>query len=678
MGDFAARLADIDLTILRDPKPEFWGEDGDGRRVAFTVSVSDLAKDSKNALVSLMNERLAAPCDLVVQSRNSSHPVALRLLGAGTAKPVDDSMWENTQDGRIIVESPCAIRAKPANRFFLASPIGDEWPTSDDVVRDDEDLVFADASRWRIDAVNGTSGTLSLYGDVDEGEVYIVDLILDFEQDAATSFDAQLSWLDSGDSQVGDAKTLLSATSTGRARRTWLLRAPAGAVRTQLDVAHDTPTGDCVGYLEYATLGVLHPSCAINPPFCPQAGPSGWWACETALPTEHWTWESPSGATWSWPGSYYAQIAAVALAADARFQSIDFHEVKPGRTYGFYADSQVTAFTDGTVELGVWWYDEDLNLLDFTDLDTRTAADGSPVLTIEEAEAPHKATWARPGFYVASGSDLTFKARSILFGPVVETPGVVALDQTCGESRVPLIVFGDVDLESDAHSIRYAIGPDDGKVYDFEAEALSWSGGTTATTTSADDYPGTGDTGKKNTGATRATATIDVSDLPRGTYELLVRARTNNASYEATLDCDESSQEATTVETTPQWLSLGRVSIPNQRARPGAATTITVGMVSDNASGYVQVDRYRLVPMTLGGFVSVDPSGAATDYSSIDLEGGLIFLDEVIDLTDVVPGRLLASADDALHVVAEKASSDEITHAAAVVPLHVPEFSLWR
>ena len=236
-----------------------------------------------------------------------------------------------------------------------------------------------------------------------------------------------------------------------------------------------------------------------------------------------------------------------------------------------------------------------------------------------------------------------------------------------------------MDPESDAHGLFLGVGSGD-QPYIWEAEAGDWSGTSDAYATDAAFYPGTGNTGWKNSGTNLATGTFDTSRCRPGRYLLLARAATNNVAYEGTVTCAESGESAATSLTTPEWLALGVVSLPTRRTIPGTAADLTITLVSDNASGECKLDRLMAIPMETGGAAWYHSATTPTDVASrVDVDSdGTVLVDGSMDASKCKPGRLVASSRDRLIVCSEEAASDEATHLVNLAVLHRPRFDLWR
>jgi hypothetical protein len=120
------------------------------------------------------------------------------------------------------------------------------------------------------------------------------------------------------------------------------------------------------------------------------------------------------------------------------------------------------------------------------------------------------------------------------------------------------------------------------------------------------------------------------------------------------------------------------VKVPAKRTKPGVAAEIYVCAVAEVAAGEAYVDRYAFGPISFGGCAIYHASVAATGVSDFDVVDGTILLDGVVDQSDCIGGTIMATKRDELHVIAEEAACNEVTHAIIMAPLCTPRYSLWR
>lgn len=274
----------------------------------------------------------------------------------------------------------------------------------------------------------------------------------------------------------------------------------------------------------------------------------------------------------------------------------------------------------------------------------------------------------------------------VAINATLETPGEVELTSMPGDSPSPIDVWVNADTESDAHCLYMGVMPLDGD-YIFEAEALTWVGEGDNYSTNAAFYPGTGNTGWVNDGVNEARAYIDTSRVHPGTYLLLARGCLVGTGT-ATFSCDESSVGATGVQTTlatPNVVSLGYIVLPSRRVYPGTAANITVRIVANGAAGAAAVDRYILIPLSLGGYAYYHNATTSTGYvSQFNVEDGVVmnastgFTDLAVDMTYAGGGPMFATKRDRLIIYAEEVGSDETTHQVDVTVYARPRFALWR
>lgn len=682
---FVARIADIDLVVEADPAPGFGSVlDSDGRSIALTAIIEGISKDNCAAQVSVLNERLSEPCDLVMTPTGSACSQALRLKGGGAATITNAQLFEIGNVAIVSITAPCAPYAVPANRVYLANPFGDEWPSAlvTDVSRSSANYVFADGGRWRVRADATADGTMNLYGDAIPDEVLVVEF--DYEVTAASSggnvFYVVIGLRSTDGGANISAWTMLLTASVGSGHVRELVRVPDSAARFCLTTVADYVTGNVDGYIWNVQVGRKR---LAAPRLVP--GKASTTSGYVGIPYG-WIATTDAGVTWTSSAANLRLEAANSVGAAFCSSVVDGDlngavPVVPGRRIGVRFTSQLTDYTDGTFRVALMYRDAANGSAVATVLREVTAADGAAVTTYWDGVVPGNAAKAYLYWGVtAANATGNFNITDVEIGEhVVESPGAIALSAVEGEHPAAVEVYGDVDIESDAHSVYLGVGMNDGP-YLWEAEALPWTGG--AYSTNATSYPGTGNTGwycGGATGATRRTATIDTSRVKRGAYLLLVRGQTTSASYDAVFDCDESDGAAVATRlTTPAWYSLGQIVLPARRTHTGTAANITVGMQA-SASNYGVVDRYLLVPLTQGGHAYYHDATAGDAISQFDVLGdGTILLDSAVDMTDCGGGQLLATSRDRLVVCAEEAASDETTHLAILDLLHTPLYDLWR
>jgi hypothetical protein len=330
----------------------------------------------------------------------------------------------------------------------------------------------------------------------------------------------------------------------------------------------------------------------------------------------------------------------------------------------------MTARTGGAAILRVAFFDEAGAFLSSINARSVGSVDGASVSTMVVVTVPAGAASARAELVTSSSSTWTLWLESLLLSAgMVKSPAAVHLDGLVGEHPAALETFGDVDIESDAAAVWQAVATEAMKAY--EAESLTWTGGTTVNVANDALFGGLG---RQNTGTSPATAPIDCQDVREGTYLLFARAASVDGT--ATVTCAENGGSASTASATPVWLSLGQIVLPPRLAVPGTPATITVGMVSSDAAGKAIVDRLLLVPLTHGGMVSYE----GDPVSALDVtEGGAVIVDGLASYGGGVrTGRLMAASGDRLLVCAEKAASDEATHLVNIAAMHTPLYDLWR
>ena len=173
----SVRIADIPLTLVANPAPSFGSLlDASGRSVSFAAKITGATKDTLGAAISALNTRLALPCDLVIQSTGSTYPMALRLLGNGEARVADQWDYEFVGGQSVVqIDAPCAPYATPANRVFLASPIGDEFPVDTTVIRNSAARVYARDGRYVVTTDTTDEGELWLSFECVDNELLVIE-----------------------------------------------------------------------------------------------------------------------------------------------------------------------------------------------------------------------------------------------------------------------------------------------------------------------------------------------------------------------------------------------------------------------------------------------------------------------------------------------------------------------
>ncbi len=692
-----ARIADISLTVQSKQEPSFGSLLDGSRKVSFVAKLTGADKDAIAADLVTLNARLANPCDLVLQSTDSSYPQALRLLGGGAASVDDQWRYEFGGDALVRVEAPCEPYAHPANRVY-PNPYGDEWPSAliTDIARNDASYVYADAGRWCVTADSTDDGQFAMFGDAIPDEVLVVDF--DYDVTAASStnvFSVSLVLRATDGGANLDAWTLFSTAAVGTGHVRKYLRVISTAARCGLYVDATYTDAAVKGYVWNVEIGVrsqathrLVPGEASTSGGITPDIPYGWLEPSPAVGNVAFT---TSGAS--------MRIQANNSAAEAWCSSVTNLTTKAGaipvtqgRYVGVKYTRQVSSYSAGGFRVRIAWAEADGTIISYTTLTTTTSDDGSPVtfpaagLGVCSFAVPALAALAYLQFG-CTGSGATFNANigAIEFGEhVLEAPDDIPLAAMLGEAPAPLDIYGDVDVETnDAHSVYLGVMPNDGGAYVFEAEALSWTGTSDAYETSAAMYPGTGNTGWKNSGTNECDAPLDTRKVTPGTYLILARTMTNNASYVGTVGWRNVGDttnigSATIALTTPAYISLGQITLPHKRTHRGTAANIEVSITNANASGATSVDRFVLVPLKFGGYAYYHDSTATEAISAFDVEDGDVLLDSAVDMTDCGGGQMLATASDRLIVCSEEVASDETTHAVVLEVLHTPRFNLWR
>jgi len=306
-------------------------------------------------------------------------------------------------------------------------------------------------------------------------------------------------------------------------------------------------------------------------PACPMVIPSGPSSYDVAYPPPGWQSCGTTGVTFNVGSVNPGQFGIVAANAgvDSYWMS-DAIPVQPDRRLGWRAYTNCSAYTSGGAKARVYWYTSAGAYLQYTDCLGRSGIGSST--DWGEVIAPKGAHSARMLLLVAAGSTLTVYGNDFALGAhILEAPAHVPLISVEGEVPAPLEVYGNVDPESDAHSVYYGVGRNVGP-YVWEAEALTWSGG--AASTLATLFPGTGNTGWAVTGVTTQAALIDMAGQVPGTYELLLRVLSSaaaTASFTVGVASGSYIKTVTTTSTVPEWISLGQVTLPTKKTVAGAS-----------------------------------------------------------------------------------------------------------
>lgn len=685
---FAARIGDIHVDVIRDPERS-WGShlDGAERQISAPIVISGASKDAVAEQVRRLNRRLAAPCDLVMTSSGSTRPQALRLLGNGVASFLDLERFElGTYDALLQLKAPCAQYAIPANRVFLDHPFGDEWPDDSSVVRSTSDgqtyaerYVYAHSDRWCVTADASRTGVLTLDGSCIAGETLVTDIIAHVSSIAASALTCEIYWRDAAGSVISaGAPSLLRLTAVGRSRRAVVLTPPDGAASFSLALWFDSPSGACLAYIESVEAGVKLPGALVSTPCVVHDQASSWPVTATpAMMDYDFTRTVTSGLTWTYAGGYL--IAAASAPTDPVYLDSRRITVRPGQQVGLFAKAQMTARTAGAAYLRIVWLDADGVELSNSLVRSATAVDSVPVTTVATAAAPAGAAYAFARSNIASGSTLTFKVSSLFVtAGILDAPGAVHLDGLAGEHPAPMEVIGDVGFFDAARLVQYAIASGD-QPYILEAEALLWAG-TVANAAVLYFHPGGGGTnGKQSSGTGGCATSIDYQTCKPGTYLFMVRGATNNIAYGAVFSCVENGVSAALTKTSPAWISLGQVTVPPARTRPGTPSNLTLIMASDDASGVAYVDRIMLLPLTQGGLAAYSTLSVFGEVSSVDVdENGNVLADGIVVGSASTCSQLIAAPGDRLLVNAEADAPTDDTHRVNLSALHTPLYDLWR
>ena len=195
------RIADIDLTAAPYGVPIDTLDDGSpsgARTVTLSVEVQGDSQDETSAAISRLLSRLpwgGDPVPLIVEASGTTSPT--QLLARSVVADAFSLPYSVEHMVGYLATLTFSLNvddfATPANRIFLASPIGDEWPDSADVVRacvgagTAEQYVLADGGRYCVRADASDSGRLRLYFDQTDSELVVVEFDYDVAANAGAT-----------------------------------------------------------------------------------------------------------------------------------------------------------------------------------------------------------------------------------------------------------------------------------------------------------------------------------------------------------------------------------------------------------------------------------------------------------------------------------------------------------
>jgi len=659
---FTARIAELEITVEgTDEQPDL-GQPGAGRQISLVCSTDLATKDLRLAFLSALNLRLQGGCDLVLQSTEETAAVKLRLWPGGDASIVLDEYSELSPKLFYRIVAYSEPFTNPANRFYMASPFGEEWPNTSLIARGSSKAVYAQGGRYRITA-NSASATydpwLVFVGNCAAGEWLVYEA--DYQLVASASsygFYVVATFHDQSGNQIGhDLKCAVEGSfATGTFHVRAVYRAPATARTTRFSFYHNNPYGNCDAWVWDVVCGervLTHPIASPHVNDEPRWSNSSW-------PENEYT----CNGSWSYLNGYAVFVGSGSYSPV--LLNTQNQDCTPGMVLGVRLYKQVYNRTSGVVQPYVIFSDAAGGTVSTVKLDDWYGNDGAPGQLIYRVTVPVGAVSARACVQVAGSSALTFKVSAFDFGQhVCAAPGKISLSELKTEAPAPLDVYC---VSGNTTRLDLGVAPDDGSPYIWEAESLSWVGGSVGAA-AAPQF--SGGLAEYVIGATTSTASIDTELVRFGAYELLARVCAISG-YTADFYCTTTGGHASTNSAYPVWKSLGQIHLPPKRAQAGVASNMTVTMVCQTGgNGYV--DQYMLIPLSFGGHASFDGG----TYSNIYAEGGALYLNGSANATISSAGRMFATGLDRLIINAAMPSSTEAYHWAGFLALATPQYGLF-
>jgi hypothetical protein len=254
-----------------------------------------------------------------------------------------------------------------------------------------------------------------------------------------------------------------------------------------------------------------------------------------------------------------------------------------------------------------------------------------------------------------------------------------------GDRQVPVDLLVTRTVGSNMHLV-YVAPTTSTSVSDHlaEAEALTWSGGSTVSDTAAH----AGST-KTVTGTTERNAIWTMpANLANGRYRLLVRAKINSSPYVGVVKVTTGAETASTPCILQQNVSatawtvydLGEIDIPQRQLRSGGSGTRTLKFwaSTDNASAVLSMDYFVLVPVDgLFRFHAADTECALTNLRLAT--DGVAYRDDYANLSGVSGQTMrLKPGSQNLLVVIDELTAGATLPSCTVTVQHTPRHVLWR
>jgi len=248
-------------------------------------------------------------------------------------------------------------------------------------------------------------------------------------------------------------------------------------------------------------------------------------------------------------------------------------------------------------------------------------------------------------------------------------PRVVDLSGMLGDFPAPLEITLAATVE-DIAACYLGLVPDTAFDAYNEAEALTWSGGTTSTVADAAAHGGSK---KRNTSATAAVATYaDTAGYDPGTYLLLARTKDDSGTIDIGYGYGGSEYASVAASgTTFHIVEVACLALPIVKTRSGVAANLQVRFDSITSNG--DVDWFGLCPVTWGFTSWVHPSNDATTL--VFGYDGTVYADGVASQAYKTGGPLYAFKTDALCIFCDDANGSEDALPANLTIKYVPRYA---
>lgn len=278
--------------------------------------------------------------------------------------------------------------------------------------------------------------------------------------------------------------------------------------------------------------------------------------------------------------------------------------------------------------------------------------------------------------------DVTFIAEPYAYGPEttlvsaasVTYPNVVDINVP-GDLPTPLqVTFAGAGL----HCLYAGLLPDQSLALPlWEAELLTWTGGTTASNVDAAAHGGIY---RQNSDAgSAATAPVSDTALPAGTYKALGRI-SSDAGQTALFYAVSSATWLSDI--TPTWMLAEfpvLAHLPYLFTRAAVGSQHTVGMKPSSGNAYC--DYYGLVPQTWGWMQWHPAAGTTVTAKLVHEYDGRLYAADLADAVNGRSGGLAAVGAQRLVVFADTAHGSAAPGGVINLTTTVkvkPRYALWR